>query len=128
MAFDASALRPIQDEVYDPSEMRPARAPSFMYVLGARGGTRFGRRLAPGLLAAVFPPPMVGAALGERGDRVAGGVRIRAAGQRRHPRFERAAFGEQPGHFGRLRRGSWVRLWCGSTAAPDDVAPIGCHG
>ncbi len=41
MAFDASALRPIQgeDEVYDPSEMRPARAPSFMYVLGARGGT-----------------------------------------------------------------------------------------
>ena len=39
MAFDASALRPIQDEVYDPSAMRPARAPSFMYVLGARGGT-----------------------------------------------------------------------------------------
>jgi hypothetical protein len=40
MAFDASAMRPIQDEEeYDPSEMRPARAPSFMYVLAAADGT-----------------------------------------------------------------------------------------
>ena len=39
MAFDASAMRPIQDEEYDLSEMLPARAPSFMYVLGAAGGT-----------------------------------------------------------------------------------------